>query len=288
MVTRVRISNKCRRCRGTKDCTQLEEDHFSCKCGIDLRKRVTKREDIKLFIVKRCCTEGACKALLKKSRVFIVDPELLINHLSASCEGCTFNQIGKEGWKRPKGFCNFMCCPSFSSPCMEAMREILRLNPHRLSIEQAVDFEDVITSENTDDMDFVEPNFTGRVEVYPDMIYNNDPIKLEIPDFPVITVDLSHVSHGDVVATVDVRNPMSYAHAKEASAAEDENKAANDLLDSLLSEGTDNQGWKDATREENKEANDLLKELITALDADEKQCFPSPLQKEGESSKGSQ
>lgn len=139
-----RIVNKCRRCRGTFNCAHIDEDHWSCKCGIDLRRTVAKKSELENFVRKRCCTAGATNAMVKRSRTY--DPEMIIQELCAGCETCKFSEIGPEGWKRAKGFCNWDCCPSYSSPCLEAMRRILRDYPNRLSRNQAVDLEEVITA----------------------------------------------------------------------------------------------------------------------------------------------
>lgn len=275
-MPRVRISNKCRKCRGARDCSTLDEDHFSCKCGIDLRKKVTKKNDLRDFLRRRCCTEGAVKALLKKSRSIFVDPSLIVNYLLPECETCAFTKIGEEGWKRSRGFCNYQCCPELNSPCMESLRQIVRANPNRLSIDQACDLEDIITSFPRSDEDCAEPTFTGRVDVYPDMIYSSDPLKLEPQELPVFNVDFTE--NGEVVCNIDpgtvvvtsttgdderaIDSTEGYDIAEPAAASTEANNLLGDLISATFKEDTED-------KEEIAGQAELLDELISIFTEDQ-------------------
>lgn len=135
-------SNKCRRCRGTFNCTDVDSLHTSCKCDIDLRRKVLTSGQLKSFLKNRCCTEGACHAILKGGHYH----EGLAKLLEPACETCSISKIGDGSWKRSRAYCNWACCGDFNSPCLTSMLVLCRTFPNRLKLDQAAELEEIVTA----------------------------------------------------------------------------------------------------------------------------------------------
>lgn len=221
----VKTSTKCRKCRGTIDCTDLDDNkHKSCKCDIDFRRRVLVKDTLKEFLKKRCCTEGAANTLLKG------DPGRIREGLEAllapACETCDVSTIGNGGWQKSRSFCNFQCCPSLNSPCLMALLVLCRTHPNRLKFDQAAELEDIIlTPEGT--------TAAAKEDAFPQVLpYSTEDATI------VCEVDMSGVEEAIARENMSVQSPLEAAATIEsAKAAAD--AAIETMLDGIIADSGD-------------------------------------------------